>query len=258
MLLALLFVACGRTEVLGGLRSSSGTPDTQRQPSGLVIVSQLRNTPFDDTRPFVLAAFASQPFSFSGDRAEFDAPGCTIGKLGAIDGGVFLPAGTLGITTGTWSKTFDAQADRRYVYREDSTTAVEPPVVASFAGSTVPAFSATLPAVDDLGVSIVGFTCASFSCSPIARDRPLVLTWKPGRGDVVLRIATTSVGELICRFPGAPGTATVAVAELQRLPAGDAVVEAGSFSSGQTTVATYRVALRVYRQSIDEGFAQLR
>lgn len=121
----------------------------------------------------------------------------------------------------------------------------------------MPAFSATFPEVDELGVSIAGFTCASSSCSPIARDQPLVLKWKPGRGDVVLRIATTSA-ELFCRFPGGPGSATVPVAELQKLPAGAAVVEAGSFLSGQTSVTTHRVALRVYRQSIDEPFAGLR
>lgn len=254
---ALVCVACGRTEVGVPVVAGGASGGQAGDPSGLVIVSQLRNTPFDDTRPFVLAAFSARPFDFPGARAEFEVPGCRIVMAPPADGGVFLPAGTLSVTTATWSRTFDAQTDRRYVYREEGTTAVAPPVVASFAGATVPAFSATLPAVDDLEVSIARFSCPSFSCSPIGRDQPLVLTWKPGRGDVVLRLATTS-GELMCRFPGAPGTATVPIAELQKLPAGPAVVEAGSFLSGQTTVASYRVALRVYRQSVSEGFADLR
>jgi hypothetical protein len=216
-----------------------------------VIVSQRS----DDTRPFVLAAFSEQPFAFPGDRAQFDPLGCRTGQLPPSDGGVFVPAGTFTITTGTWSKVFDAQADRRYVYREEAAAAVEPPVVASFTGATVPAFSATLPVVDDLGVTIDGCSCSFSACSPIARAQPLVLRWKPGRGDVVLRLATTSA-ELFCRFSGAQGSATVPAVELQKV-SGSAVVEAGSFSSGQTVAGAYRVALRIYRQSI-EGRADVR
>ncbi len=255
-LVAVLLVGCGRTEVLGAA-SAGGMAGTPPQPSGLVIISELRNTPFDDTRPFVLAAFSSAPFSFPGDRAEFEPAGCAFSRSTPNDAGVFLPAGTATITTGSWSKVFDAQTDRRYVYREEAATTVAPPVVTSFAGGTVPAFTATLPAVDDLDVSITGLTCASFSCDAISRDRPLVLTWKPGRGDVVLRVATVAT-ELVCRFPGAPGTATVSVADLQQLPPGSAVIEAGSFLSGQTTAGSFKVALRLYRQSISEGSAGLR
>jgi hypothetical protein len=256
--LVALLVGCGRTEVLGlPAGGAAGVPGPAPQPSGLVVVSELRNFPFDDTRPFVLAAFSAAPFSFTGDRAEFEALGCAFHTATSDDGGVFLPAGTATITTGTWSKSFDAQADHRYAYREEAATTVAPPVVTSFAGATVPAFMATLPAVDDLAVSITGLTCKTSSCDPIARDRPLVLTWKPGRGDVVLRVATVAT-ELFCRFPGAPGTATVSVSDLQKLPAGSAVIEAGSFLSGQTTAGAHKVALRLYRQSISEGFAGLR
>lgn len=246
---------CGRTEVLGMGTGGGAGPAVQQ--SGLVIVSELKNTPFDDTRPFVLAAFSASPVSLPGDRAAFEPAGCAVGQTPPADAGVFVSAGTMTVTTATWSKVFDAQTDRRYVYREEGATAVAPPVVASFSGGTVPALTATLPAVDDLEVSITGLTCPSFSCDPIARDRPLVLTWKPGRGDVVLRVATVTA-ELVCRFSGRAGTATVPVTELQKLPAGSAVIEAGSFLSGQTTAGSFVVALRLYRQSISESSGSLR
>jgi len=174
--------------------------------------------------------------------AFFDPVGCTVSRAGGCEltecptGTAQLPQRSAGTLTfgglvdggvqvefamGTYSAQLPGQA-----FSFGTTLTV------TASGGDVPAFSASVTAPE--GTMLTTPVCPNSTCGAVSRSQPLEVTWTaPTFGSAVVELGAAN-GQIRCVVSASSRRATIPVALLAKLPAGQGVLTVGGASA--TTV----------------------
>ena len=235
----------------GGSAGSSGSAGTggSSTPANFGYISAMQSVVTVQGTEYVSstlsAAFIKAPSAgSSGWTCTTETSGsCKLNDCsgGATDGGTLPPeyasAGIIHVTAGsnTLTLTPDANATYAMVTSQSRLWNAGQPIDFQAAGDVVPAFSATLPGIDPVVITVPVFPAAGAALS-VNRSNALSVAWSNGvAGSVFVMLASSGSSQhtlsVTCDFDASAGSGSVPSSLLAKLPAtgqGSLSVNAGA------------------------------